>query len=125
MLIPYEQPRVILHDAVRACGLDGHISEHTGTAAEGALLRFGGNKKQPRKNSYLFLDSVDACFHIQHNKACCVFSARWYATSEDLGKLDEAGALIKEVLEEIQNKIDKLEEGERACIILEKNLMSR
>jgi len=104
-----EQQRIILHEAAKACGLDGHISEHTGTVAERAMLIFGGNRKQPRKNSYLYLDSVDACFYIQQNMACCVFSARWFAASKDLNNLAKAGMHIKRMLTEIQSRIDSEE----------------
>ena len=106
----------IIHDAARACGMDGHIDVATaqanlGTQAEMMMGRFGSGR-MPHKNSYLYLDSVDACFYISRGRANCTFTARWFSESKDLDRLAEAGALVKKMLQEMQRRIDAV--GEEA-----------
>lgn len=54
-----DQQIVMLHDAARASGMDGHIVSEPppGTMAERVMTWFGGRKNTPRKNSYLYLDT--------------------------------------------------------------------
>lgn len=64
MKLTKDQQIVMLHDAARASSMDGHIVSEPppSTMAERVMTWFGGRKNTPRKNSYLYLDSVDACF---------------------------------------------------------------
>ena len=63
MIFTREQQTVMLHDAARAANMDGHVtSTPPSTMAERAMTWWGGRKNTPRKNSYLYCDSVDACF---------------------------------------------------------------
>lgn len=56
-----EQQVSMLQRASRASNMDGHIvATPPATMAEHAMTRFGGKKGTPRKNSYLYCDSVDA-----------------------------------------------------------------
>ena len=68
---------------------------------------FGGKKNTPRKMSFLYCDAVDACFYFCNDKACCTFTARWFAGAKDLDHLQAAGALIKAMLHNMQTLADE------------------
>lgn len=57
-----EQQKSMLHRAARSSNMDGHIvaTSPPVTMAERAMTWFGGKKNTPRKNSYLYCNSVDA-----------------------------------------------------------------
>ena len=90
----------LLHDAARLSGMDGHIQNCGHTCAERVMQMLGGKRNTPRKTSYLYLDSVDACFYYQNDVANVTFSARWFESSADLqeDKIIYAIGLIKEML---------------------------
>ena len=95
-----EQKISMLQRAARASGMDGHIvAQPPATMAERAMTWFGGKKNTPRKNSYLYCDSVDACFFYGPTGAPTVtFTARWTYGARDLDKLSETAELIKTML---------------------------
>ena len=112
-----EQIKNILHDSARKCDMDGHVvicekKVDLQTNAE----RMMGNMsyvKNPHKNSYLYLDSVDACFYIERKTACVTFTARWDVGSKDLSieRMVKAIVLTGNMLEEMQRMINELLEG--------------
>ena len=108
MKIPYMAQGILLHDAARLCGMDGHIQTVGNTAAEKVMLYFGGKKNTPRKMSYLYCDSVDACFYFSNDKPCCVLTARWFAGAADLteSKMVTAVAYIRNMLTKMQELTD-------------------
>ena len=108
MKIPYDDQAILLHDAARLCGMDGHIQTVGSTAAEKIMLYFGGKKNTPRKMSYLYCDSVDACFYFSNNKPCCVITARWFAGAKDLtdDKMLTAVSQIRDMLTKMQELTD-------------------
>lgn len=88
-----DQQIVMLHDAARASGMDDHIVSEPppGTMAERVMTWFGGRKNTPRKNSYLYLDSVDACFFYSNIGVPTVtLTARWSCGAKDLDRLADA-----------------------------------
>ena len=93
-----DQQIVMLHDAARASGMDGHIVSEPppGTMAERVMTWFGGRKNTPRKNSYLYLDSVDACFFYSN-----------FGTPTD--RLADAAELIKTMLRAMKEQTEKAE----------------
>lgn len=95
-----EQQKSMLHRAARSSNMDGHIvTTPPATMAERAMTRFGGKASTPRKNSYLYCDSVDACFFYGPTGAPTVtFTARWTYGAKDLDKLGETAELIKTML---------------------------
>lgn len=95
-----EQQISMLQRAARASGMDGHIvATPPATMAERAMTYFGGKKNPPRKNSYLYCDSVDACFFYGPTDAPTVtFTARWTYGAKDLDRLSEAANLIRTML---------------------------
>ena len=98
-----DQQIVMLHDAARASGMDGHIVSEPppGTMAERVMTWFGGRKNTPRKNSYLYLDSVDACFFYSDIGAPTVtLTARWSCGAKDL---------IKTMLQNMKAQAEKAE----------------
>ena len=66
MKLTKDQQIIMLCDAARASSMDGHIVSEPppSTMAERVMTWLGGRKNTPRKNSYLYLDSVDACSSI-------------------------------------------------------------
>ena len=87
-----DQQIVMLHDAARASGMDGHIVN------------------TPRKNSYLYLDSVDACFFYSNIGAPTVtLTARWSCGAKDLDRLADAAELIKTMLQNMKAQVEKAE----------------
>lgn len=99
-----EQQKTMLHRAARSSNMDGHIvATPPATMAEHAMTRFGGKASTPRKNSYLYCDSVDACFFYGPTGAPTVtFTARWTYGAKDLDRLGEAAELIKNMLHNMQ-----------------------
>lgn len=95
-----EQQVSMLQRAARASSMDGHIvATPPVTMAEYAMTRFGGKKGTPRKNSYLYCDSVDACFFYGPTGAPTVtFTARWTYGAKNINKLGETAELIKAML---------------------------
>lgn len=95
-----EQQISMLQRAARASNMDGHITAAPPTTmAERGMTYFGGRKNTPRKNSYLYCDSVDACFFYGPTDAPTVtFTARWTYGAKDLDRLGEAANLIKTML---------------------------
>jgi hypothetical protein len=116
MNLTLEQKIKILHDSARECNMDSHVvvSEKKSdlqTVAEKALGWLGWYKNIPYKNSYLFFDSVDACFFISKgNCAYVTFTARWRVGSKDLdiARFEKAVSLINKMLETMQIKINEL-----------------
>lgn len=116
MILTKEQQEVLLHDAARISGMDGHVQTAGATAAERVMQMFGGGKKTPRKTSYLYCDSVDACFYFQNDKAFCTFTARWMAGANDLSKLNDAGALISKMLDNMHGLADGVMKAAREAM---------
>lgn len=119
MKLSIEQKAEIIHDSARECGLDSHItySEKRSdlyTMAEKDMGWMGFSKNMPHKNSYLYCDSVDACFYIsREDMACVTFAARWFAGSKDLTleRMEIALMYINSMLDAMQSKINKALEG--------------
>lgn len=113
-----EQRAMIIHDAARECGMDGHIVHAENkkclhTMAQKAMGELGYYKGMPHKESYLYMDSVDSCFYISANdKACMTFTARWFAGSRDIDgeNLPKALELCNKMLNTMQRMIDELKE---------------
>lgn len=113
----------ILHDSCRECGIDGHIvvaekKSDLHTVAEKALGWLGWYKNIPHKNSYLYMDSVDACFFIsKNNYANVTFAARWSVGSKDLDieKFETAIMIINKMLETMQLKINETLTEDTQC----------
>ena len=111
-----EQKKQILYESCRECGLDGHIvvSEKKSdlhTVAEKAMGWLGWYKNIPYKNSYLYFDSVDACFFISSNNIASVaFTARWCVGSKDLSltRFEKGVSIINKMLETMQCKINEM-----------------
>lgn len=104
-MLTKEQQRILLQDAARLSGLDSNVRDGSlQTLAEEAMVALGGSKKTPRKNSYLWCDSVDACFYYQQDKACVTFTAKWYPGSKDLdeAKMQNAIGHIKAMLDNME-----------------------
>jgi len=109
-MLTVEQKANLLHDAARLTGLDSHIYDgKPQTAAEHLMVRTGGLKDEPRKNSYLFCDTVDACFYYNGKRACCTFTARWFAGAADLEpvKIAKAMQIVSDMLENMQRLADE------------------
>lgn len=107
-----DQQIVMLHDAARASGMDGHIVSEPppGTMAERVMTWFGGRKNTPRKNSYLYLDSVDACFFYSNlGTPTVTLTARWSCGAKDLDRLADAAELIKTMLQNMKAQAEKAE----------------
>ena len=107
-MLTKEQQAILLHDAARISGMDGHVQPCGDTAAEKIMQWFGGTKTTPRKTSYLYLDSVDACFYYCNDRACVTFTARWFVGAKDLEgeKLLKAATFIQRMLENMQGLAD-------------------
>lgn len=106
MNLSIEQQKILLHDAAVMSNMDSHVQTEGYTAAEKIMQFFGGQKNTPRKMSYLYCDSVDACFYFTNNKACVTFTARWFSGAKDLEKLGEASKHIGLMLENMQSLAD-------------------
>lgn len=116
MQLTLDQKVKIIHDSARECNLDCHVEiaekkSELYTLAEKGMGMFGWYKNMPHKNSYLYFDSVDACFYIsESDQACVVFSAKWNVGSKDLsiGRFEKALIVINKMLETMQSKINEL-----------------
>lgn len=116
MKLTLEQKIQIIHDSARECNLDGHVvvvekKSELHTLAEKGMGMFSWYKNMPHKNSYLYFDSVDACFYISKtDRACVVFSAKWNFGSKDLSisRFQKALISINKMLEAMQGKINEL-----------------
>lgn len=104
----------ILHDSAKEIGIDSHIvvadkKSDLHTQAE-QMMGNMSHFKNPHKNSYLFMDSVDACFYIYREIACVTFAAKWGAGSKDLSveRFEKAIITINKMLETMQLKINEL-----------------
>lgn len=117
MKLTQEQKIKILHDSARQCDLDSHITicDKKSDLQTNAEIMMGNMShfKNPHKNSYLFFDSVDACFYIERETACVTFTARWGVGSKDLsiGKMEKALISINKMLETMQVMINQELEG--------------
>jgi len=109
-----EQKIKILHDSARKCDLDSHIvtCEKKADLQTNAERMMGNMSyvKNPHKNSYLFFDSVDACFYIERETACVTFTARWSVGSKDLSidRMEKGVISINKMLETMQCMINEL-----------------
>ena len=68
-------------------------------------------KDIPHKNSYLYMNSVDACFYLNNRESpCVVFSAKWGVDSKDLSaeKMTAAIETINNMLNAMQRKVDEI-----------------
>lgn len=104
-MLTTDQQKRLLRDAARLSGLDSNVRDGSlQTLAEEAMVMFGGSKKTPRKNSYLWCDNVDACFYYQQDEACVTFTAKWYPDSKDLdeAKIQNAIGHIKAMLDNME-----------------------
>lgn len=117
MILTNEQKIKILHDSARICDLDSHVTvcekkADLQTQAE-TMMGNMSHVKNPHKNSYLYFDSVDACFYIERETACVTFTARWFAGSKDLSleKMEKALNSINKMLETMQGMINELSGG--------------
>lgn len=111
MIFTREQRTVMLHDAARAANMDGHVtSAPPSTMAERAMTWWGGRKNTPRKNSYLYCDSVDACFfYTVDGTPTVTITARWTCGAKDLDRMADAAALIKAMLQAMKEQAEKAE----------------
>lgn len=106
-----DQQIVMLHDAARASGMDGHIVSEPppGTMAE-RVMTCSAAARTPPKNSYLYLDSVDACFFYSNfGTPTVTLTARWSCGAKDLDRLADAAELIKTMLRAMKEQTEKAE----------------
>jgi len=114
MKLTNEQKTKILHDSAIKCDMGGHvvICEKKADLQTNAERMMGNMSyvKNPYKNSYLYLDSVDACFYVEREMACVTFVASWIVGSKDLSisKMEKAIILINKMLLEMQYMINEL-----------------
>ncbi len=114
MKLTNEKKIQILHDSARQCDLDSHITvcEKKSDIQTQAEMMMGNMSfvKNPHKNSYLYFDSVDACFYIEREKACVTFTARWDVDSKDLSinRMEKALITINKMLRTMQDMINKI-----------------
>ena len=113
-MLTKKQQTEILHDAARMSNMDGHVYDgNPYTCAEKAMVMFGAARNTPRKNSYLYCDSVDACFYFCRDIANVTFTARWRAGCKDLDTVKtQAMDLIKTMLQNMQKLADEIMEKE-------------
>lgn len=102
-----EQEYDALYNAARRSNLDAHIQymdrkSDAHTCAEQLMLN-SYRRGMPYKASYLYCDTLDACFYFDHDgRACVTVSARWCNGAKDLGRP------IREAFEYIQNMLDAM-----------------
>lgn len=113
-MLTNENKEKILHDSARECGLDSHIvtvdkQSELYTHAEQMMGKMS-HPRNPHKNSYLFCDSVDACFYIDRETPCVTFTARWSIANKDLdiGRMEKAIIIINKMLMSMQEGIAEL-----------------
>lgn len=114
-----EQERDALYNAARRVGLDAHITymERKGDAhtyAEKLMLN-SYRKGMPYKTSYLYCDTLDACFFFDHDgRACVTISACWRHGAKDLGKpIRDGMAYIQKMLDAMTDEADQWLRGNR------------
>lgn len=114
-----DQEESALYQAARRLGLDAHIThmERKGDAytyAEKLMLN-SYRKGMPYKTSYLYCDTVDACFFFDHDgRPAVTISARWTQGAKDLGKpIREALTLIQKMLDAMADETAKWLRGNR------------
>lgn len=114
-----EQEREALYQAARRVGLDAHITymerkSDAYTCAEKLMLN-SYRKGMPYKASYLYCDTVDACFFFDYDgKAVVTFSARWSHGAKDLGKpIKDGFGYIQKMLDAMTDEADKWLRGNR------------
>lgn len=114
-----EQERGALYNAARTVGLDAHITymERKGDAhtyAEKLMLN-SYRKGMPYKSSYLYCDTLDACFFFDHDgRACVSVSACWRDGAKDLGKpIREGLTYIQKMLAAMTSEADQWLRGDR------------
>lgn len=105
-MLTVEQQTAFLHDAAQLSQMNGHVQTSGNTAAERIMQMFGGKRRTPRKMSYLYCDAVDACFYYYNDRACCTFTARWFAGSKDFERLGAAGKQVETMLDYMQKFAD-------------------
>lgn len=114
-----EQERDALYNAARRVGLDAHITymERKGDAQTYAekLMLNSYRKGMPYKTSYLYCDTLDACFFFNHDgHACVTISACWRHGAKDLGKpIQEGMAYIQKMLDAMTDEADQWLRGDR------------
>lgn len=114
-----EQERDALYNAARRVGLDAHITymERKGDAQTYAekLMLNSYRKGMPYKTSYLYCDTLDACFFFNHDgHACVTISACWRHGAKDLGKpIQEGMACIQKMLDAMTDEADQWLRGDR------------
>lgn len=115
MLTKTQQTR-ILHDAARMSSMDGHIYDGPpSTCAEKAMVMFGAPKNTPRKNSYLYCNSVDACFYFDRDIACMTITAKLTVGCVDIDALKSTAMdMVKTMLHNMQKLADEVVSGEEA-----------
>lgn len=114
-----DQEREALYHAARRVGLDTHITymDRKGDAhtyAEKLMLN-SYRKGMPYKVSYLWCESLDACFFFNHDgRACVSVSAMWCSGAKDLGKpLSSAIQNIQKMLDAMTEETAKWLRGNR------------
>ena len=108
-----EQEREAIYAAARKSNLDAHIQtmdrkSDAHTCAEKLMLS-SYRKGMPYKSSYLYCDTLDACFYFDHDgRACVTVSARWCNGAKDLGKpITEAFEYIQKMLDAMTAEADQ------------------
>jgi hypothetical protein len=108
-----EQEEDALYNAARKAGMGAHIEymerkSDAHTYAEKIMLN-AYRRGMPYKPSYLYCDTVDACFYFDYDgQACVSFSAQWRNGAKDLGKpIREAFGYIQNMLDAMTNEADK------------------
>lgn len=112
------QRAIIIHDAARECGMDGHIvhaenKKSLYTMAQKAMGEFNYYKGIPHKESYLYMNRVDSCFYISDDdKPYMTFTARWFAGDKDLNgeRLPKTLELCNKMLNTMKRMIDEIKE---------------
>jgi hypothetical protein len=119
-MLTREERSQIIHDSCRECNLDSYIttcekSSDLITVAQKIMGWTGFIKNNPHKNSYLYFDSVDACFYINDSDEPWVtFGAKWSVGANDLSlsKFAKAITIINKMLETMKAKINELQKEE-------------
>lgn len=114
-----EREAEIIAAACKEHGLDTHIKWITKkseayTRAEQIATQFSGGKRQPVKNSYMYCDTMDACFFFAGGNPAFSFSGYVTQGVGDLenGRLIEAMQTAKKVLDTMRRLKNTPQEGE-------------
>lgn len=107
------QEHEALYNAAHRANLDAHIKHLSRksdafTAAE-KLMLMQYHKDMPVKASYLYCDSLDACFFFNTaGKACVTISAFWGYGTADLGEpIEKALKYIREMLQYMTDEVNR------------------